>query len=320
MAERRMMAKSVIETDHFMDMPMSSQCLYFHLLLRADDDGFIKNPSAIRREVGCGEDDMKLLVAKQFILPFDTGVIVIRHWKIHNYIRKDMYHPTECQAERGLLTGGADKTAYVPKEGVQIQGRNVIVTDTSQTCNDHVTDSSRSCTEPVSIGKVRLGKVNNNTTTTTRACAGEDSDTDQALSRVVKLYADNINPSYGPIESEKLLMLYDRYHSKWLEAAIIEAAESSRRPSVKYIAAILERWERDGFKAPKKGRSNRNGRYTQGNSRADREEPEGLRKLKEDMAYADAHTVHPWDVRPDGGGDGEKQEQDSCGGGRAGAM
>lgn len=262
MAERRMMAKSVIETDHFMDMPMSSQCLYFHLLLRADDDGFIKNPSAIRREVGCGEDDMKLLVAKQFILPFDTGVIVIRHWKIHNYIRKDMYHPTECQAERGLLTGGADKTAYAPKDGVQIQGRNVIVTDSlqgcngtvtdsSQTCNDHVTDSSHGRTEPVSIGKVRLGKVNITTTTTTREREGEGQDGDQELSRVVKLYADNINPAYGPIESEKLMALYDKYHGRWLEAAIVEAAESSRRPSVKYIAAILERWERDGFQAKK---------------------------------------------------------------------
>ena len=216
MAERRMMAKSVIETDHFMDMPMSSQCLYFHLLLRADDDGFIKNPSAIRREVGCGEDDMKLLVAKRFILPFDTGVIVIRHWKIHNYIRKDMYHPTECQAERGLLTGGADKTAYAPKEGVQIQGRNVIVTDSLQDCNGivtdasqerngHVADSSRSCTEPVSIGKVRLGKVNISSSSSTRARAcEEDSDTDRELGHVVKIYADNVNPAYGPIESDKL--------------------------------------------------------------------------------------------------------------------
>ena len=267
MAERRMMAKSVIENDHFMDMPMSSQCLYFHLLLRADDDGFIKNPSAIRREVGCGEDDMKLLVAKQFILPFDTGVIVIRHWKIHNYIRKDMYHPTECQAERGLLTGGADKTAYAPKEGVQIQGRNVIVTDslqdcngivtdTSQACNGHVTDSSRSCAEPVSIGKVRLGKVNiSSSSTRARACE-ENSDTDRELGQVVKIYADNVNPAYGPIESDKLLSLYDKYHGKWLEAAIIEATESSTRPNLKYIEAILERWERDGFKAPrqKKGK------------------------------------------------------------------
>lgn len=264
MAERRMMAKSVIETDHFMDMPMSSQCLYFHLLLRADDDGFIKNPSAIRREVGCGEDDMKLLVAKQFILPFDTGVIVIRHWKIHNYIRKDMYHPTECQAERGLLTGGADKTAYAPKDGVQIQGRNVIVTDslqgcngtvtdTSQTCNDHVTDSSHGRTEPVSIGKVRLGKVNISSSSSTRARTreGENSGDDQELRRVVELYANNVNPTYGPIESEKLVALYDKYHGRWLEAAIIEATESSTRPNLKYIEAILERWERDGFKAPK---------------------------------------------------------------------
>lgn len=251
MAERRMMAKSVIETDRFMDMPMSSQCLYFHLLLRADDDGFIKNPSAIRREVGCGEDDMKLLVAKQFILSFDTGVIAIRHWKIHNYIRKDMYHPTECQAERALLTGGADKTAYAPKDGVQIQGCNVIVTDSLQGCNGIVTDTSHGRTEPVSIGKVRLGKVNITTTTTTRAREGEGQDGDQELSRVVKLYADNINPAYGPIESEKLMALYDKYHGRWLEAAIVEAAESSRRPSVKYIAAILERWERDGFQAKK---------------------------------------------------------------------
>lgn len=268
MAERRMMAKSVIETDHFMDMPMSSQCLYFHLLLRADDDGFIKNPSAIRREVGCGEDDMKLLVAKRFILPFDTGVIVIRHWKIHNYIRKDMYHPTECQAERGLLTGGADKTAYAPKEGVQIQGRNVIVTDSlqdcngivtdaSQECNDHVTDSSRSCTEPVSIGKVRLGKVNISSSSSTRArVCEEDSDTDRELGHVVKIYADNVNPAYGPIEADKLLSLYNKYHGKWLEASIVEATESSTRPNLKYIEAILERWERDGFKAPrqKKGK------------------------------------------------------------------
>ena len=301
MAERRMMAKSVIETDHFMDMPMSSQCLYFHLLLRADDDGFIKNPSAIRREVGCGEDDMKLLVAKQFILPFDTGVIVIRHWKIHNYIRKDMYHPTECQAERGLLTGGADKTAYAPKEGVQIQERNVIVTDSlqdcngivtdaSQACNDHVTDSSQSCTEPVSIGKVRLGKVNT-TTTTTRAREGEDSDTDQGLSRVVKLYADNINPSYGPIESEKLLMLYDRYHSKWLEAAIIEAAESSRRPSVKYIEAIRERLERDGFNS--KRRKDGNHGDNPGGHRKPTEETETDRLLRE-KEQRDAAQIERW--------------------------
>ena len=83
-----------------------------------------------------------------------------------------------------------------------------------------------------------------------RACE-EDSDTDRELGHVVKIYADNVNPAYGPIESDKLLSLYDKYHGKWLEAAIIEATESSTRPNLKYIEAILERWERDGFQAKK---------------------------------------------------------------------
>lgn len=257
MAERRMMAKSVIETDNFMDMPMSSQCLYFHLLLRADDDGFITSPRRIMREVGCHEDDMKLLVAKNYIIPFDTGVIVIRHWKIHNFIRSDRYTPTHCDERAQVeLTKKKVYELKPPEEttlatATDTNGMTCGIPAGIQTRTPHGNQAVTSRDTQVRLGKVRLGKVNNTTTTTTRACAGEDSDTDQALSRVVKLYADNINPSYGPIESEKLLMLYDRYHGKWLEAAIIEAAESSRRPSVKYIEAILERWERDGFKAPK---------------------------------------------------------------------
>lgn len=257
MAERRMMAKSVIETDHFMDMPMSSQCLYFHLLLRADDDGFITSPRRIMREVGCHEDDMKLLVAKNYIIPFDSGVIVIKHWKIHNFIRSDRYTPTHCD-ERAQVELTKKKIYELKTPDVDVlttstgtNGMTCGIPTGIPTGTPHGNQAVTGRDTQVRLGKVRLGKVNNTTTTTTRACAGEDSDTDQGLSRVVKLYADNINPSYGPIESEKLLMLYDRYHSKWLEAAIIEAAESSRRPSVKYIEAILERWERDGFKAPK---------------------------------------------------------------------
>ena len=262
MAERRMMAKSVIETDHFMDMPMSSQCLYFHLLLRADDDGFITSPRRIMREVGCHEDDMKLLVAKNYIIPFDSGVIVIKHWKIHNFIRSDRYTPTHCD-ERAQVELTKKKIYELKTPDVDAlttstgtNGMTCGIPTGIPTGTPHGNQAVTGRDTQVRLGKVRLGKVNNTTTTTTRACAGEDSDTDQGLSRVVKLYADNINPSYGPIESEKLLMLYDRYHGKWLEAAIIEAAESSRIPSVKYIEAILERWERDGFKAPrqKKGK------------------------------------------------------------------
>ena len=95
MAERRMMAKSIINTDVFLDMPMSSQNLYFHMLLRADDDGFISNPKSILRTIGASEDDLKLLLAKQYIFGFESGVVVIKDWKVHNYIRSDRYKPSQ---------------------------------------------------------------------------------------------------------------------------------------------------------------------------------------------------------------------------------
>lgn len=95
MAERRMMSKKIIDTDNFLDMPQSTQCLYFHLLLRADDDGFIQSPKGIMRITGCKDDDLKLLIAKRFVIGFETGVIVIRHWRIHNYVQSDRYSKSE---------------------------------------------------------------------------------------------------------------------------------------------------------------------------------------------------------------------------------
>lgn len=103
MAERRMFAKTIIDSDTFLEMPMSAQALYFHLGMRADDDGFVNSPRRIQRDVGASADDLKLLVAKQFIIPFDSGVIVIRHWRMHNYIQKDRYKPTIYAAEKDTL-------------------------------------------------------------------------------------------------------------------------------------------------------------------------------------------------------------------------
>lgn len=117
MAERRMFAKTIIDSDAFLDMPLSTQSLYFHLSMRADDDGFINNPKKIQRMVGCGDDDLKLLMAKRFILVFDSGVIVIKHWKIHNYIRNDRYKPTLYQEEKAELAEKNSK-AYTFKTEV----------------------------------------------------------------------------------------------------------------------------------------------------------------------------------------------------------
>jgi len=104
MAERRMFAKTIIDSDAFLDMPLSTQSLYFHLSMRADDDGFINNAKKIQRMLGCNDDDLKILLSKNFIIPFDGGVCVIKHWKIHNYIRNDRYKETVYGDLKGQLS------------------------------------------------------------------------------------------------------------------------------------------------------------------------------------------------------------------------
>ena len=119
MAERRMFAKTIIDSDAFLDMPLSAQSLYFHLSMRADDDGFINNPKKIQRMIGASDDDCKLLLQKRFLITFESGVVVIKHWKIHNYIRNDRYKPTLYQAEKAMLTEKENK-AYTEAETVGI--------------------------------------------------------------------------------------------------------------------------------------------------------------------------------------------------------
>ena len=103
MAEKRMFTQKIIDSDAFLDMPLSSQALYFHLNMRADDDGFVNNPKKVARVISASEDDLKLLLAKRFIIGFNSGVIVIKHWRMHNTLKSDRYHPTDYQDELGQL-------------------------------------------------------------------------------------------------------------------------------------------------------------------------------------------------------------------------
>ena len=137
MAERRMMSKSIIKSDTFLDMPATTQNLYFHMLLDADDDGFINAPKSIMRMIGAKDDDMKVLAAKQFVIPFESGVVVIKDWKIHNYIQNDRYKPSTLP-ELDLLNIQKDKT---------------------YTLKSDVSRMDTECIQTVSIGKDRLGKV-----------------------------------------------------------------------------------------------------------------------------------------------------------------
>ena len=105
-----MIAKSIVFSDDFLDMPLSSRCLYFTFLTIADDDGFINNPKSIIRQCGASNDDLRLLIAKSYIIPFESGVIVIKHWKMHNYIKSDRYKETPCKDEKSQLITLKDKS------------------------------------------------------------------------------------------------------------------------------------------------------------------------------------------------------------------
>lgn len=147
MAERRMFAKTIIDSDAFLEMPTTSQLLYFHLAMRADDDGFVNKPKSLMRMVGCKDDDLKLLFVKKFLIPFESGVVVIKHWKIHNYIRKDTYTETKYKEEKSTLELD-ENSAYRLVEATPLQLRDESVT--SPSTQDRLGKDS--------IGKVSVGK------------------------------------------------------------------------------------------------------------------------------------------------------------------
>ncbi len=110
MAERRMFAKTIIDSDAFLDMPTSARLLYYDLSMRADDDGFINSPKKIIRMTGASDDDLKILIIKKFVIPFENGVVVIKHWLIHNYIRKDTYNETPYKEQKAMLVIDENKS------------------------------------------------------------------------------------------------------------------------------------------------------------------------------------------------------------------
>ena len=144
MAERRMFTDKITESDVFLEMPLSTQALYFHLCMNADDDGFVKNPKRIQKMLDASEEDCNLLIFKRFILLFASGVIVIKHWRMHNLLRKDRYKPTEYIEEKSMLKI-KENGAYTLDEN---QGVNLVSTTWQPNDNQMATQGS--------IGKVSI--------------------------------------------------------------------------------------------------------------------------------------------------------------------
>ena len=141
MAERRMFAKTIIDSDAFLDMPVTARLLYYDLAMRADDDGFVNSPKKIMRMIGASQDDLGILAMRKFIIPFDNGIVVIKHWRIHNYIRKDTYNETTYKEQKEQLKLDENK-AYTLVDAPSTDG--LLPVDTGK----------------VSIGKDSIGNIN----------------------------------------------------------------------------------------------------------------------------------------------------------------
>ena len=199
MAQRRMFSLKVVDTDAFLDMPQSSQLLYFHLSMRADDDGFVANPKKIMRVMGGAEDDYKVLIAKRFIIPFDSGVCVIKHWRIHNLIRVDRYTETQWIREKEMLLIDDKTNKYSLKDGSRID----------------VIPNGNQMAPQVRLGKVRLGKVKE---------LAETSSAGKEINELIFLFKE-VNPSiekyYGNITQRKAVeRMLAKFGREKLEAII----------------------------------------------------------------------------------------------------
>lgn len=138
MAQKRMFTMKIVDSDAFLDMPLSTQCLYFHLNMRADDDGFVGNPKKIMRMIGASEDDFKILLAKKFLLIFENNVIVIKHWWMNNTLRKDCYHETSYLDEKNQLKLKENKSYTLGNDGISLKNCEQNVNELLPGCEQNV--------------------------------------------------------------------------------------------------------------------------------------------------------------------------------------
>ncbi|HEN4473268.1 TPA: DnaD domain protein [Streptococcus agalactiae] len=169
MAQKRMFSNIITDTDRFLDMPASSQNLYFHLNMHADDDGFVDSPKRIMRNVGAGNDDMNVLLSKKFVLKFDSGLILIKDWKIHNVIRKDMYKPTVYTEEKSQIIVDDTKSyqfrnEYVPQNRLDKNrlDKNRLDKDREETIFHFVENEFGRLLSPMEIETIRTMIKENN--------------------------------------------------------------------------------------------------------------------------------------------------------------
>ena len=205
----------------FLDMPLSAQALYFHLSMRADDEGFTNNPKKIQRSINASDDDFKVLIAKQFVIPFESGVVVIKHWKIHNYIQKDRFKSTLHCAEKSQLHSG-DNGSYELIHTECIQNGYILDTQVRLGKDSIVKDS---------IGDILPGAANTDARPTEPAVVNLMLN-DKSLYPVTQSQIDHWSELYPAVDIKQELLKMQG----WLES------NPSRRKTKRGINAFITSW------------------------------------------------------------------------------
>ena len=216
-----MFSKKITDTDSFLDMPLSTQALYFHLNMGADDEGFVDKVKTIQRTIGASNDDLKVLIGKGFLIPFESGVVVIRHWRIHNYIQADRFQATIYQDEKEQLDFDKSKIASIKPLDQCIQ--NVSKMDTQVRLGED------------SLDKDRLDKVNN---------LYSDEDKKKSLSQIIKSSSVKINDRQ--IQQIQEYIGLDNMTVEMIEYAV-QLTEDAGAESFNYLNKILKSWKDKGL-------------------------------------------------------------------------
>ncbi len=217
MAQKRMFSKKITDSDKFLDLPLSSQALYFHLNMHGDDDGFVDNTKTIKRMLGASDGDLRLLMDQNFIIPFESGVVVIKDWRIHNYIPKDRYKQTIYLDDFKRLTT-AENGSYT--ECI----RNVYSLDTQ-----------------ISIDKISIDK-------NSISSSIEQLEADTADETIFDYYQSRIGALDGyQVEKLQGYLSDDHLEPELVKRAIDRAADNGKR-NFGYINAILNNWSQNGIR------------------------------------------------------------------------
>lgn len=244
MAERRCFSMKIVDSDAFLDMPLSTQCLYFHLGMRADDDGFVNSPRRIARLVGASDDDLKLLIAKRFILAFENGVIVIKHWRMQNTLKNDRNKMPQYPELAALVYVKANKSyTEMASEGISLMRLKCGNEETGTASHTNGSENIPLGIQTEESCFLREGNRTESNRTELNGVEGEDNDGQMSAAT-----SQNVFSYLGGTIGQNVLMLTEAQQEELLNRLSFEEFNTYCKKLSDYIIANPEKTFKSHYK------------------------------------------------------------------------